>query len=549
MDELPETDSTKTSVRNSSLAEVIAEPIPEAKPKAKKLRLKSVGRAIKGGGANHTVWIMTAVAVLFLLAGIAVSQFVISPSQAAAEAEPPEAGPITVPVELREISNDIITRGDVVYDDAVSVTLQTGDIGGPAVVTGAIPEAGKTLESGDVALEVVGRPVIVLPGELPAYRTLVAGTSGPDVEQLRTALRSLGFDVGEGNTYDSALSSAVGALFAQAGYAAPAIDPAISEALKSAQDGVTSAEQAYTEAETALQNAGGGPNESTRVQLENGVNAASRALNDAKACAANPPPEGCAVSVDDAQEALNLAIAERDDGLAPASVDGEVAARDAAWKILEDAKEQLGEAQADALTPLPVSEILYLSNLPRRIDSVKVKRGQILDAEPAFSVSGANIEVQANISSSDADLLKIDDSAELDLDGTPIPAKVTKIDSKAGSAEADSDSAKTLLTLVPDTITEEQRSQMTGINIKVTIPVSATDGKVLAVPVAALTAGPGGETRVEVLRDGTTEPELVTVETGLTAKGFAEIKTKGNVIKEGDQVIVGNATGNDDTSD
>jgi hypothetical protein len=42
-----------------------------------------------------------------------------------------------------------------------------------------------------VLLEVSGRPVFVLTGKVPMYRTLTRGSSGDDVDQLRSALRRL----------------------------------------------------------------------------------------------------------------------------------------------------------------------------------------------------------------------------------------------------------------------------------------------------------------------------------------------------------------------
>ncbi|GAB3992798.1 hypothetical protein GCM10029992_02830 [Glycomyces albus] len=44
------------------------------------------------------------------------------------------------------------------------------------------------MNAGTVLLEVSGRPMIALPGDVPAYRDLVEGDSGPDVEQLQQAL-------------------------------------------------------------------------------------------------------------------------------------------------------------------------------------------------------------------------------------------------------------------------------------------------------------------------------------------------------------------------
>ena len=76
------------------------------------------------------------------------------------------------------------------------------------------------------------------------------------------------------------------------------------------------------------------------------------------------------------------------------------------------------------------------------------------------------------------------------------------------------------------------------------IPVGATEGEVLSVPLAALTAGPGGESRVEVVESDPREGEnaktrLVVVETGLSAGGFVEITPKKGEIAEGDLVVIG----------
>jgi hypothetical protein len=57
------------------------------------------------------------------------------------------------------------------------------------------------------------------------------------------------------------------------------------------------------------------------------------------------------------------------------------------------------------------------------------------------------------------------------------------------------------------------------------------------VPLAALTAGPGGESRVEVQRNG--EMVLVEVEVGLTADGYAEVEPVDGELAEGDLVVVG----------
>ncbi|WP_448061858.1 hypothetical protein [Cellulomonas hominis] len=68
--------------------------------------------------------------------------------------------------------------------------------------------------------------------------------------------------------------------------------------------------------------------------------------------------------------------------------------------------------------------------------------------------------------------------------------------------------------------------------------MSSTGGEVLAVPLAVLTAGSGGESRIELAAaDGTTE--LVDVTTGLAAGGFVEISSTQRTLAAGDLVVVG----------
>ena len=71
-------------------------------------------------------------------------------------------------------------------------------------------------------------------------------------------------------------------------------------------------------------------------------------------------------------------------------------------------------------------------------------------------------------------------------------------------------------------------------------------------PVAALSVGPDGASRVEVVRSGLdsgkvgsatdgSQPttEMVTVEVGLAAQGYSEIKPTGGSLQAGDRVVIG----------
>ena len=310
-------------------------------------------------GSTRTIWIIALTAVLSLGAGLGLSRLVVSPADAAAEAAPPAAGPITVPVEMRALANDVVLRGDVVYENPVDVVLETGDLGGPAVVTGGVPEVGATLDAGSVLLEVTGRPVILLGGELPVYRTLRMGVSGPDVLQLKAALGALGIPAGDvtSSTYDAATASAVEALYARVGYPAPTADEDARAVLDSARDAVTAAQDGVASAQAALKAAGAGRPASELIALQTAVSTAQAELAERKAdCAApqpaaedgtvpGPGPECRPSALMQLQGALDAAVAARAEAGAPPNTADARAAVSSAQRGLDEARGQLSDAQ------------------------------------------------------------------------------------------------------------------------------------------------------------------------------------------------------------
>ncbi|MEO3929736.1 peptidoglycan-binding protein [Micromonosporaceae bacterium B7E4] len=77
---------------------------------------------------------------------------------------------------------------------------------GPGVLT-RLPAAGQTIRRGRIVYEVDGKPVVLMYGSRPAWRTLDIGIAdGPDVQQLETNLKALGH--GDGMTVDRHFSLA-----------------------------------------------------------------------------------------------------------------------------------------------------------------------------------------------------------------------------------------------------------------------------------------------------------------------------------------------------
>jgi multidrug efflux pump subunit AcrA (membrane-fusion protein) len=227
---------------------------------------------------------------------------------------------------------------------------------------------------------------------------------------------------------------------------------------------------------------------------------------------------------------------------APRDVSDLRAALTSAQRALTDARTALTEAQEAVITPLPASEVIYLTLAsPRRVDSVSVQRGSLIAGTPVMSVSGATLQIAGNVDKTDADLVVEGAAVIITLpDGTEVDGTVQSVGVDATGPDAEApDPNRERVVVVPGELTEDQRVQLQGANVRVEIPVSATEGEVLAVPIAALTAGPGGESRVEVLDAGATQARLVTVETGLAAEGFVEVTPVDGTLEEGDQVVVG----------
>ncbi|HEY3562859.1 MAG TPA: peptidoglycan-binding protein [Kribbella sp.] len=412
------------------------------------------------------------VAVVSLGVGVAAGSRISSPEDAAAKTAPPSASQITVPVAKKALSSKVVGRGDASFDGAVNIRVETSGLTTAPIVTGKVPAVGSTITEGKALLEITGRPVIGLAGVLPMYRTLSPGSKGPDVLQLEQTLDRLGYDPGTvDDEYTLSTSAAVEQLYEHAGYEAPEPDKQLTQAVDQAKKQVEAAKKQLRQAQSQLKAAKDAHAKDTSVQ------------------------QG---AVDDAEE--NLA----------------------------DAQDARTEAESKAGTPLPVSEVVYVKTLPRRVDDVKVERGGTVNGV-VMSASGASLVVTLKVDAETAQRLKAGLAASLDVDGTPIAAKVRRITKNGNQYD---------VVVAPNALTASQLALLRDANVRVTIPVKSTSGKVLAVPVAALSSGSDGASRVEVLRNG--KVELVPVTVGLSADGFAQVTPKGDAkLVEGDQVVVG----------
>lgn len=120
----------------------------------------------------------------------------------------------------------------VVRDSLAAGTILSGTVSrGAAVplnssaagVVTWLPRPGDVIEPGGRLLEVNGRPVLYLRGEVPLWRPLQFGDRGKDVQSLNHALARAGLldEALVDEVFGNGTSSAISKLFEQAGYVVP----------------------------------------------------------------------------------------------------------------------------------------------------------------------------------------------------------------------------------------------------------------------------------------------------------------------------------------
>jgi hypothetical protein len=136
------------------------------------------------------VWVPAGAAVV--VAVIATGGAVVMSSTKQAAAAAPQSSANTATVDERELS--------AVVSQAGVLTYRARSDGSPySVINRArgtyteLPAVGQVITQGQVLYRVDDSPVVLLYGSTPAYRSLSAGATGPDVAQLNADLVALGY--------------------------------------------------------------------------------------------------------------------------------------------------------------------------------------------------------------------------------------------------------------------------------------------------------------------------------------------------------------------
>lgn len=484
------------------------------------------------------------IAVLAAGAGWSAGRLASSPTEASRVV--PEASPITVPVGLRLIESTLVVRGEARHAEALA--LQVGaDLGvdttDSLLVTGRIPDEHSELAEGDVALEISGRPVLLLEGSLPMFRTLRPGHSGEDVAQLEQALARLGYlDRPAADTYDRATAAAITDLYEAAGYRAVGPSEEQQQRLAGADSELAAAEAAHQQAEAALAEAAQPPPRSAVLAAEGAVVEAQFAYDQAQTAlerAAESGDDDQTIAELEAQliaagNRLAVAEAQLEELIETPDTSPETEALARARDALDAAEDQHARLAETSGVRAPRGELRFVPSLPRRVDSVNVALGDE-PASPVMNLTGSELRVAAPVSPEQAQLVepgqqvRLDDEASgVDITGTVVSVAESTLDAE----DADPNGHRVMIQpQVADP------AELSGLNLRVTIPIESTDGEVLAVPLAALVTDPAGTTTVRVAHDQRYQD--VAVRVGLAADGFVAVTPVDAELTAGDLVVVG----------
>jgi peptidoglycan hydrolase-like protein with peptidoglycan-binding domain len=335
-----------------------------------------------------------AAAVLLAAAAWIAGRQIRSPAQVAAETAAPQPSAITVPVERRELSSQVIVRGTVRYGSPQSVVLPASEVkqaAGDAEIVTSLPRRGARVGEGAVLMSVSSRPVFVFSGAQPSHRDLGPGSAGPDVLQLESALARSGFAPGPvDGRYDGATGAAVAAFYESEGWEPFGPTSVQLDSLRAANASAAAARDLHLQARLAIKQAASGgvtPGEVAQGNIDvesarSRVDSAALGLRTARITAADAGQA--------AQRTTGIALARtgarRDNRLALAERGRAQAALNKAGDLLVEA--QRAFLEAPPTTP-PGERVALEAAIRAATDDVQVARLDVAAAAGAVNATRA----------------------------------------------------------------------------------------------------------------------------------------------------------------
>lgn len=362
----------------------------------------------------------------------------------------------------------------------------------------AAAEPGAPLAQGDVLYRVDGEPVVVLYGDVPAYRTLFdapTNLQGEDVEQLEAALVALGYDPDEAVTVDREFTSSTAQMV-----------EAWQEDVGAETDGIVhhgevifipGPAQVRTIAAVGDSTGGGAP----VASLITGEPMVGRDV-----------------------EQLEAALAAL--GFDPGEIDGtftdETRAAVSSWQASTGLEQ-------DGVVDL--GEVVFLETSVLVSDGLSSVGSRVGPGSPVLAVSSSDKVVRVNLPARDQGVVSVGDDVIVVLpDFSETPGVVVSV---ATTATVDQGN-QAVFEVIVELLDPSVAGSLDEAPVDVDVISDSVEG-VLAVPVSALVALSEGGYAVRVDNGGGSS-RLVAVDPGFFADGLVEIA--GDGLKAGDRVVV-----------
>lgn len=181
---------------------------------------------------------------------------------------------------------------------------------------------------------------------------------------------------------------------------------------------------------------------------------------------------------------------------------------------------------------LPSDEVIFVSKAPLRVSKVDSKLG----AKPSGAlITGTNSLVAVNgaVPVEQASLIKVGADVVIDEPALAIKTvgKVSRVAPGPGTDGTDG------FHVYFQVVVPRPPPALVGASVRVTVPIKSTKEATFTVPVAALSLGPDGTSRVQ--RSVAGKLSLVRVNAGLSAEGYVAITPVEGSLAAGDLVVVG----------
>jgi hypothetical protein len=426
--------------------------------------------------------VMLLVLVVVSSASIFLGTRISNPRQLEATAHPPQIGLLTTAVRRQVVSQTVTFSASPGGGDLSVPAVGQGE-GSLLVVTGLAAHAGQRVRLGRTLAVISGRPIIVLHGNLPAYRDLAPGMVGPDVTQLRASLADIGLSTSGDlpSRFGPNTQSAVATLYARLGFEPSLTSPtALSDRAK--------AVHSLASAETALSHAN-----SHGVKAE--ISAARTARDQARDSLATL----------DSTSGVTLPRAE-------------IFYVPSAHPKIASVKVRVGQ-EVNSGAPL-MSLSVGASTLIGTVDpNVASDLAPGLHGRAKDEETGATWLVTTVPMPDTGPVAADPSSSSTNKDGPAAPGT--------------SDSGNVALVLPNDVNPARLSSQLT-----VDVTLRRTRNAVLAVPATAITSSTDGRTWIE-LAPASGATRRVEVSVGLSGGGYVQVSSADTSLVEGARVVVG----------